>query len=183
MNKSDAQLWSMEWPESLCISRFLLDRAVFALLLPFPTSPLCAVPWHWTGAGVTSPSPGRVAVRRGSLELQLSIAHSFQQKLSHVRKDSVPPAGGNVTEEMGSVNHTRDAHRKIILIANLASTSDHQTWDCFQLLPLREDNVREFLSKSSCAALPAVPFFFPFPLGLMSKQQKLNCDRLGAAQS
>lgn len=70
----------------------------------------------------------------------------------------------------GSVNHSGDAHKKIILISNLASTSDHQTWDCFQLLPVWKDNIRKFLSKSSCAALLTVPFFFPFPLNLMSKQ-------------
>lgn len=168
MNKSGAHLWSMNWAESLCISHFLLDRAVFALLLPFPTSLCSSIALNWGRGGFSLPWQG------GSEKRQpwAAIIHCplVPAKLSHVSNDSAPPAGGNVTEEMGSVNHTRDAHRKIILISNLASTSHHQTWDCFQLLPLREDDVREFLSKSSCAALPAVPFFFPFPLGLMSKQ-------------
>lgn len=104
-----------------------------------------------------------MAVRTGSPELQLSIAHSFQQKLSHLSNDSVPSAGGNVAGRWAlSITPGMHTGRFFKFLIHQV----HQTWDPFQLLPVWEDKKRKFLTKSSCA----VPFFFPFPLDLMSKQ-------------
>lgn len=58
----------------------------------------------------------------------------------------------------GSVNHSEDVQGKIILISNLASMSDHQTWDLFQLLPVREDNTKKIANPCVLPSL-LVPFF------------------------
>lgn len=121
---------------------------------PFPPLPPVTLPGPWTGAVVASPSHGRVAVRTASLGLQLPAAHSFQQKLSHLTNDNIPSAGGDVTEGIGPC----ESH-KLFYISNSASTSDHQTWIHFQLLPVQEENVKKFLSKSSWCCPPCCPFF------------------------